>query len=288
MSEVEATPAGTLSYDAPMVRYREIRPCAQLQPFISTFWILEHDAGDTAAQRVVPDGHSELILNWSHPFQVFRNGRWLDQPRCFFAGQLDGPLLLRPTGVARMLGIGFHPDGASGLLCRPVQELSGLFTSVDDISSRLSRSLDDALNGPNAVARVEAALLSCATAARRTDLVVGEAIKRIENAKGAVDVAVLAKELTLSTRQLERRFLATVGLPPKLFSRIQRFTGVYAAIGQASCNWVETAVSCGYYDQAHLIRDCRRLAGVTPKSLLDKDADLARHFYRRFERSHSG
>jgi hypothetical protein len=28
-----------------MVRYREIRPCAQLRPFINTFWILEHDAG---------------------------------------------------------------------------------------------------------------------------------------------------------------------------------------------------------------------------------------------------
>jgi AraC-like DNA-binding protein len=268
-----------------MVRYREIRPCAQLRPFIGTLWILEHDAGDAAAQRVVPDGHCELILNWSHPFQFFRDGRWLDQPRCFFAGQIDGPLLLRPTGAAKMLGIGFLPDGAARLLGRPVHELSGRFTPVDEFSSRLSRSLQDALSGPDAVARVEAALIACAATSRRSDLVVGEAIARIENARGGVDVAALAKELALSTRQLERRFLSAVGLSPKRFSRIQRFSGVFAALGQPSCNWVETAVSCGYYDQAHLIRDCRMLAGITPTNLLDEDTDLARHFYRRFKTS---
>jgi AraC-like DNA-binding protein len=71
-----------------------------------------------------------------------------------------------------------------------------------------------------------------------------------------------------------------------MFSRIQRFSGVFAALGQPSCNWVETAVSCGYYDQAHLIRDCRMLAGVTPTNLLDEDADLARQFYLRFKPSH--
>jgi len=270
-----------------MVRYREIRPCSQLQPFISTFWILELGAEDTAAQRVVPDGHSELILNWNHPFQFLRDGKWLDQPRCFFAGQIDGPLLLSPTGAAKMLGIGFLPDGASRLLDCPVSELSGLFTPLDELSSGLSRSLDDALNGPDAVALVEAVLVRLATASRRADLVVGEAIGRIVKSKGGVDIAGLAKELTLSTRQLERRVLAAVGLSPKMFSRIQRFSGVFSAMGQPACNWVETAVSCGYYDQAHLIRDCRMFAGVTPTHLLAEDADLARHFYRRFTRSHS-
>jgi len=271
-----------------MVRYREIRPSAQLRPFISTFWILEHDAEDTAPQRVVPNGHCELILNWSHPFQFLSDGGWLDQPRCFFAGQIDGPLLLRPTGAAKMLGIGFLPDGAARLLGRPVHELSGRFTPLDDLSSSLSRSLEGALGRQDAVDCVEAELVSCATAPRRADLVVREAVARIESSKGGVDVAVLAKELALSTRQLERRFLAAVGLSPKTFSRIQRFSGVFAALGQPSCNWVETAVSCGYYDQAHLIRDCRRLVGVTPANLLGADADLARHFYRRLERPHSG
>ena len=44
--------------------------------------------------------------------------------------------------------------------------------------------------------------------------------------------------------------LAAVGLAPKIYCRIQRFTNVFGAIGEPVHNWVETAVACGYYDQA--------------------------------------
>ncbi len=274
-----------------MVRYREISPSARLRPFINTFWILEHDGQEAAPQRVVPDGQSELILNWGQPFEAFQSGQWQGQPRCFLAGQIDGPLLLRPDGPAKMLGIGFHPHGAATVFPQPMHELSGRFTPVEDLSQSLSRDLHRALESPEPLAAVESALLSARTTSRGTcrdaDLLVAEAVRRITLHHGASDLAALARELGLSIRQLERRFLAAVGLSPKLFCRIQRFNNVFHKLGQPSCNWVETAIACGYYDQAHLIRDCKDLSGNTPRSLLGEDADLARHFYLRFGVSHS-
>ena len=121
-----------------------------------------------------------------------------------------------------------------------------------------------------------------------TDLVVREAVARIENSKGSVDVAVLARELALSTRQLERRFLAAVGLSPKKSVVSRGLAVCLRPLGSRPVIGCETAVSCGFYDQAHLIRDCRRLVGVTPANLLGADADLARHFYRRLEQAHCG
>jgi methylphosphotriester-DNA--protein-cysteine methyltransferase len=97
-------------------------------------------------------------------------------------------------------------------------------------------------------------------------LLVAEAVRRITLAKGASNLVALARELGLSLRQLERRFHETVGLSPKLFCRIQRFNNVFTA---------------------HLIRDCKSLSGNTPAILSAEDADLARHFYRRFGVSHS-
>jgi len=129
--------------------------------------------------------------------------------------------------------------------------------------------------------------LSAKSASRFDDVLVAEAVRRITIAKGASNLVALARELGLSLRQLERRFHAAVGLPPKFFCRIQRFNNVFRVLGQDSCNWVETAIACGYYDQAHLIRDCKSLSGNTPAILLAEDADLARHFYRRFGVSHS-
>jgi AraC-like DNA-binding protein len=275
------------SYHSYVVRYSEIRPSVRLQPFLYSFWILEHDGEDATPQRVVPDGHAELILNWSRPFESFQNGQWRGQPRCFLAGQLDGPLLLRPRGPARMLGVGFHPHAAARVLSHPMHELSGRFTPVEDLSPSLSRDLHRALELPDPIAAVEAALLSAANTARRGDGLIEEAVRRIARAKGATDLAALARDVGLSTRQLERRFHAAVGLPPKLFCRIERLNNVFRALGQGPGNWVDTAISCGYYDQAHLIRDCKSLSGMTPAILLAEDADLARYFYRRFGMSHS-
>jgi hypothetical protein len=182
-----------------MIRYREIRPSPQLGHFIDTFWILEHDGESRTAQRVVPDGHSELILNWGQPFQAFETGEWRGQPRCFLAGQIDGPLFLRPAGPAKMLGIGFHAHGAANLFQPPMQELSGRFTPLEDLSRALSQNLSRALEAPDPVRAVEATLLSAAN--HRPDLLVAEAVRRIDRANGAVNLASLARDLSLSIRQ---------------------------------------------------------------------------------------
>ena len=154
--------------------------------------MLEHDGQDSSAQRVVPDGCSELILNWGQPFQAFQAGRWQGQPPSFLAGQIDGPLLLRPDGPAKMLGIGFQPHGAARVLAQPMHELSGQFTPVEDLSRELSRSLNQALDSPHPIAVVEAALISAENIARRGDPLIEAAVRQITLANGAVDLSALA------------------------------------------------------------------------------------------------
>lgn len=270
-----------------MVRYREIQPSPRLRPFVNILWILEQDDDGAAPQRIVPDGHPELILNWGRPFESLQDGQWHSQPHCFFAGQIESPLMLRPKGPAKVLGIRFHPDGAARIFGEPMDRLSGRFTPVEDLATELSRNLVDALESTDPVAGVENALLTAARTDHGGDQLIAEAVRRITVASGFFEVGALARELGLSPRQLERRFNAAVGLTPKVFCRIQRFTNVFHALEEPSCDWVETALRCGYYDQAHLIRDCKSLSGRTPAILLAKDADLARHFYQRFAVSHS-
>jgi len=270
-----------------VLRYREIRPSPALGAFVSTFWLLELDGSDATPQRIVPDGRSELILNWAKPLEALQNGRWLPQPGCFFAGQIDSPLLLRPNGPAKILGMRFHPQGAAALLRPPMHELSGRFTPVDDLSVQLARYLSRALESREPIPPVESALGAALSSSRAQDALIGAAVGRIGASRGGLDIARLARDFGLSTRQFERRFQATVGLPPKLFAQMQRFNRVFPLIEDPSRNWVDAALECGYYDQAHLIRDCKRFSGTTPERLLAEDGDLARHFYQRYGMSHS-
>jgi AraC-like DNA-binding protein len=59
-----------------------------------------------------------------------------------------------------------------------------------------------------------------------------------------------------------------VGLPPKLVARIVRFERLTERVTtEPAVDWAAVAAACGYFDQAHLAREVRELAGVTPTEL---------------------
>jgi transcriptional regulator GlxA family with amidase domain len=79
----------------------------------------------------------------------------------------------------------------------------------------------------------------------------------------------LAARLSISERQLRRRFVAQVGYGPKRFARIMRLHRLLH-LGrrhpEATLGWL--AAAAAYADQAHLAHDCHELAGRTPTALL--------------------
>jgi AraC-like DNA-binding protein len=74
-------------------------------------------------------------------------------------------------------------------------------------------------------------------------------------------------------RQLERRFVAEWGMTPKQFQVIARFSATlqHAMAGPAEPG-AHLAAGQGYYDQSHMARDMRRLAGQPLHGLLHEAA----------------
>ncbi|HVF15298.1 MAG TPA: helix-turn-helix domain-containing protein, partial [Steroidobacteraceae bacterium] len=71
----------------------------------------------------------------------------------------------------------------------------------------------------------------------------------------------------LSARRLTRLFAIEVGLTPKLYARVKRFQHMFKSMRHPQLDWSELAVTCGYFDQSHLIRDCKSISGFTPTEL---------------------
>jgi AraC-like DNA-binding protein len=267
------------------MNYRQVRPSAAVGRYVEFYWMLEDRSAASGTQRIVPDGRSGVILNFANPFESLTDGVWKSQPECFFVGQITGPLLLRPSGPAGMLGIQFRPHGAAQLLGMPVSELTDSAIALEDLSRRLSRELErvrDLSSLTQAVAALDPILHAFAersrTDARIDDGLVSYAVRDIEHTCGRISVRDVADRIGWSTRQLQRRFKEAVGISPKLFGRMQRFQRVFRAMDGPTSDWIDAAVHCGYYDQAHLIRDCREFSGKTPTALLDQEIDLSRHF----------
>jgi AraC-like DNA-binding protein len=250
------------------MRYTRIKPSPAAARFVRHYWTLEAGPANDV-QRIVPDGAPELILHLADPFEAAAGAGWQQQPTCFFAGQLTGPLLLRPAGMARILGVSFRPNGLAALGF-PARDLAGRF----EPATRWFRDIET-------VPELETRLLEMAR--RSDDPVITESLRRIDHAPGARDLGSIARDLGVSTRQFERRFVDAVGLPPKVYERIRRFQRVFPLI-ESGQPWAGAALACGYYDQAHLIRDFREFAGTPPASLL-ASGGLARHFLSHFSKT---
>jgi transcriptional regulator GlxA family with amidase domain len=109
---------------------------------------------------------------------------------------------------------------------------------------------------------------------------------RLVKSAGLISVDQLASEAGISSRQLERRFLREVGVGPKLLSRILRFQQVFRAVERFDAAWASIALECGYYDQAHLIRDFHQFAHQTPSVLFAEQSALTESFTRKTRTSH--
>lgn len=279
-----------------MLGYREIRPRPPVARFVDCFWTLAGPAPAAAPpERILPDGCMELVLNCAAPFRRYRaRGAFERQPLRMLVGQMDHCIQIQPTGRVDLLGIRFHPAGARAFLRMPMSELAGHTFALEEVARALDRDLAAALDGPAAsrIARVEELLARRLASAAPPDSAIEAAVHRLTHSSDSLTVGALAADAALSPRQLERRFLDAVGLGPKRLARILRFQRVFRAIESEPPaaagsvphgprpNWAAVAVECGYYDQAHLIRDFHEFAGQPPALLLSADAALTRIFTR--------
>ena len=82
----------------------------------------------------------------------------------------------------------------------------------------------------------------------------------------------LATRAGMSLRALQRLFRDYVGASPKWV--IQRYR-LHEAVAQLQAGhelpWTELALALGYYDQAHFIRDFRRLVGCAPMDYVRRE-----------------
>lgn len=97
------------------------------------------------------------------------------------------------------------------------------------------------------------------------------AMLQLVRSQGKIAMDCLANQSCLSIRQLERQSLVRIGLPPKYFARMIRFSEAYKfkERNPQTC-WTEIVYRFGYYDQMHLIRDFHHFTKINPSNLKEE------------------
>lgn len=242
--------------------YREWPAQPALRDAVRCVWAYAPEVGESAPQRIPPDGCPEFVIHFGAPYERIEAGEARPHPRLLFAGQLTRPLMVRATGPFAVLGVRFEPDGARGFAGKPMHELTDAQVDLAHASGacRLYRdvcALDDWDARVEAVQHWVAAVL--ATNACAIDPDVRAVVRRLESGATAPSCAV-------STRQMQRRFAAHVGVPAQTLGSIFRFRRVFDAIdSEEAPGWIGAALSAGYFDQPQMARDFRRFLGCTAR-----------------------
>jgi AraC-like DNA-binding protein len=190
----------------------------------------------------------------------------------FVAGITDGPVLVGHAGSARCLQVDLTPLGARRLVGMPMSELANQTVPIDDVFGRFGRDLvqrvGEVPDWATRFALIDQVIRARLADAAPVDAGVAWSLRRITTSGGGTAIGDLADELGWSHRRLIARYRDHVGLPPKLVARIVRFEQLTAMLAaNPAADWADAAIACGYFDQAHLAREVRELADITPTEL---------------------
>ncbi len=95
-----------------MVMYREFVPQSALQDAVRCFWTLEREHTlDHPTDEIVPDSGVELIFNFGSAYVLDMGGLRRQLPPVYLVGLQDRPMILRSSGVVRLVAARFYAWG---------------------------------------------------------------------------------------------------------------------------------------------------------------------------------
>ncbi|MDX8526899.1 AraC family transcriptional regulator [Mesorhizobium sp. MSK_1335] len=239
--------------------FRE-RPAPRgLSDAFSAVWVHRMDERAVPPIVITPDATIDL--------------QWIDG-RFRVAGPDKEPQIETLAAGAVIIGFRFRPGAAAGWLGVPAGEILGGRLDLGEVWDTRARALTDRVNAaPDLVdlmRQLEETVGMHTQGRDALDPQMGRAFDVIHEGLSPETplVPFLQRHLHMSERTLRRRFDDTFGYGPKTLDRIlrfHRFRRLQRQQGEASTALL--AIEAGYADQAHLIRESRRLTGVTPSAL---------------------
>jgi AraC-like DNA-binding protein len=191
------------------------------------------------------------------------------------AGLHDRAAAIHHDGSQHGLQLDLTPAGCRALLGLPASELAGRAVDLGDLldvrDRRLAEQAEAVDDWPARVDLVLAALTRRLDAASSARPEVEHAWHEVHRTHGLAPVRAVADAVGWSPRHLGEQFRAEYGLGVKTAARVARFSRSARLVRAQALPLAEVAAVCGYFDQAHLAREWRALAGTTPTRWIRDD-----------------
>ncbi len=227
---------------------------SSIAAFVQTFSMLENPSRDEIEATLLPDGMIDLLL--------IKVGN--EQLRVVLRGidTIHSQITIAPE--MKLFGIGFKPLAIEYIFKEAVGDILDSARAVDTDFWQFDET--DLNNFEQFCQKATRKIQSVPV--RNIDPRKQKLFDLIYASDGAISVQELSEHVGWSARQINRYFNRQIGIPLKAYCSILRFRASFEHIKQG-----KLFPEQNFFDQAHFIKEVKKLSGALPKELRQNKND---------------
>ena len=237
-------------------------PSSDLSFFVQHYWIVKWDLTDR-------DPHIAQTLPHPNVHLIFEKGKTK------ISGIHTAKFTRILEGQGEVFGVKFKSGGFFPFLKSPVSEISNKVIDFEPVFGFLPDQLETELlnqsDKSEKIKLVEEFLRHYLPV--RDELVpyLADIVETINSDNSLLKVEDVCKKFSVNKRKLERLFSQYVGATPKWVIKRYRLHEALDQLKEKSFSDLsELALSLGYFDQAHFIKDFKQMIGKSPMEYLKR------------------
>lgn len=256
----------------------QVLPSKPLSHLIKHYLFVESNTKNVKKFRLFPDGNTGIVFSFHNKlisgFSSFNQIDYL--PYSFVYGQIKSFKDIFCINETSLLIIVFYPQGLYQLLGIPANELideiidlRNLFGAAgEEITDKLfeSKLLEDRIK------IIESFLLQLLKVhVYKVHPLLLASVDFIVNRQGLVSIKQLMDCTGYSSKSIERKFMETVGIFPKQFSKIVKLNLYLKGLrDKQNKNILDIAYANGYYDHSHASKDFKKNYWRNPAAICSR------------------
>lgn len=257
-------------------------PREALRNDVEYFRVAKYAGTEGLAIKVCPNGLPGIVFqhsNWQSAIKniVTNSGRIVRMPTLFIHGQVTELAVMNfKSGPFTTIQAVLKPRALKTLFDIDASTLTNGSMGFNEFAAEaLNTQLIESKNIQECMTHLTNFLLARLKPVQSRDTLVEESLHFIHTNINSTSVKDLLQHLHISERQLQKRFMQSVGVSPQFYIRVKRFneairlmdTGQYERLA-------DVAHALHFHDQSHFIRDIKVFSGITPKSISQKVNDF--------------
>lgn len=257
--------------------YKEYRPPKEIAHLVECFWTntLHPEDFQQDYDYIIPDGSADAIFmlngNYLRDDEITQSKNLID--RCSFVTPFQHAVKVYQKPYTTCLVIRFKPEAIQLLTGTSLGELDQPVYPLEEIMPDLADLAMNQINKKYQPSEVIDSLIHW-LAMKRIEPVSNELvsffIKKTIQKKGMIGIKGFCDGFQIHKSTLEKNFKQSTGYTPKEYARIIRFNFLLNRVLFSSMNLTESSYEMGYFDQSHMIRDFKKIAGTTPTDFIGK------------------